>query len=258
MASLCGRNNCRTIKSIAIALGLSAAFALAYGMPAHAQSDNIPSKTIDLNLNNAPVHQALVVLFQGAGLNFTMDPNVSGNVNVSLRGVSFETALKAVLKAANPPLVAVKDPDTGVYYIKVKDLSSDVTANGGGPNNGFNPAQTNPAGPGMGPGGAPAAAPTAAPFAAASTAAGYDDMSLDQWEPITLRYLDPTALKQIFRKSLFVFVSGTAANGGKGATPAASAFGGATTGSTTTAGGGGGGMQAAGGGGMQGMAGAAL
>lgn len=190
MASLWTRNRFRRLNAIALALGLSTAFAVAGAGRVLAQSDSMPAKTIDLNLNNAPVRQALNILFQGAGLNYTMDPNVSGYVNVNLRGVSFETALKAVLKSASPPLVAVKDPDTGVYYIKVKDTSGQqVDANG----NPINPAAQPQ-------NGAPAAAPvTPAPATyTPTTVSPYQNISMSQFETITLKYLPAEAMSQLF------------------------------------------------------------
>jgi len=233
MTSLSGTNGLRSIKSIAIALALSAAFVVAPASRVYAQSDSMPSKTIDLNLNNAPVRQALNVLFQGAGLNYTMDPGVSGYVNVNLRAVSFETALKAVLKSASPPLVAVKDPDTGVYYIKVKDSG---TSGAGGPGMPGNPSAS-PTMPGMG----GAASPSPAPFTAAAPAAGYQGISMAQFETITLKFLDPTELSQLNLGTPIITLHSTTSTAGAKTTGGAS-FGGAA-GASSGASTGGGGMQ---------------
>ena len=57
-------------------------------------------KRVSLDLQDAPVRQALGVLFQGTGLNFVLDPTADQRVTLALRDVPFDEALQAVLKAA--------------------------------------------------------------------------------------------------------------------------------------------------------------
>ncbi|MDR3710022.1 MAG: STN domain-containing protein [Capsulimonadaceae bacterium] len=211
---------------MASAVALMAILAVGGSTPALAQTATLPTKPIDLNLNNAPVKQALNVLFQGAGLNYTMDPSVAGYVTVNLRGVSFETALKAVLKSTYPPLVAVKDPDTGVYYIKVK--TADTTTPGATPL---------PAAPvaGTGPGGA--IAPSPLPYQAPSTSS-YPSISMSQFETIQLKYADAGKLLAVLGQPSLVVPASSADFGGTGIGGAVGGYSsgsaGASSGASTT------------------------
>jgi type II secretory pathway component GspD/PulD (secretin) len=160
--------------------------------PSSAQSDTA-QKPIEINLQGAPVKQALSYLFTQAKLNYTLDPNVGGTVTVNLRGVSFETALKAVLKSANPPLVADRDTDTGVYYVRPKVETIGPTGLPPGTTTGpgsFSPGgpTTMPGNPGMN------RSPAPTPASTGFTASGTSGISLSQFESIQLRYADATIL----------------------------------------------------------------
>lgn len=74
------------------------------------------SQPVTLNVENAPVQTVLKTLF--AGKNYQVARDVQGTVSVNLSGVSFDVALRSVLRAANPPLTF--DIVDGVYQIKVK------------------------------------------------------------------------------------------------------------------------------------------
>ncbi len=88
------------------------------GLAAWSQGDK-KELPVTLELKDVPIRAALDSLFMGRGLNFVMDQSVLGTVSsVSLRDVSFEQALKVLLKAVDPPLVYRKDGD--VYLISVK------------------------------------------------------------------------------------------------------------------------------------------
>lgn len=88
------------------------------GTVALAQEDK-KDQPITLELKDTPIRSALDSLFMGRGLNYVVDQSVMGNVSsVSLRDVSFEQALKVLLKSVDPPLVYRKDGD--VYLITVK------------------------------------------------------------------------------------------------------------------------------------------
>ncbi len=213
-------------------IGLSVAIgALALGagtiMPAHSQA--VPSKPISLSLSGAPVKQALTILFTGAHLNYTLDPNVAGYVNVNLRDVSFETALKAVLRSATPPLVADRDPDTGVYYVKPKTDTAAAAGNPGGQPGGFPQPAAQSFGPQPGQTFNPSPAP--APTTTSFNQQGAGGISLSQFETIQLRYADATILiKLLGEPSLIVpatssqtGLGGTGGGGGGGASFAAPA-----------------------------------
>ena len=74
---------------------------------------------VTLNLESASIADALKLLFRATGYNYTLDESVvQGYVTVSLKDVSFETALRTVLRAANPPLTY--RVDGGVYIISPK------------------------------------------------------------------------------------------------------------------------------------------
>ena len=74
---------------------------------------------ITLNLESASIADALKMLFRSVGYNYTLDESVVGGyVTVSLKDVTFETALRTILRAANPPLTY--RVDGGVYIITPK------------------------------------------------------------------------------------------------------------------------------------------
>jgi type II secretory pathway component HofQ len=83
--------------------------------PVHAQDTTLPTREVNITLNQAPVRTALDTLFKSAGLNYTIDPAVTGLVTVSLRAIPFDVALRSILRSADPPLAfTVED---GVYNI---------------------------------------------------------------------------------------------------------------------------------------------
>ena len=60
-------------------------------------------RTVTLRIANAPVWQALDILFRGTGLTYTVDPQVAGlqgMITVDLNGVPFEMALQIVTRNA--------------------------------------------------------------------------------------------------------------------------------------------------------------
>ena len=81
--------------------------------------DDVKNQRITLVLKDTPIRAALESLFRGTGLNYVVDQNVQGNVSsVSLRDVSFDVALRMLLRSVDPPLVYRKDGD--VYLVSVK------------------------------------------------------------------------------------------------------------------------------------------
>jgi len=84
--------------------------------PAYSQQEGGQTPRITLNLESASVVDALKLLFRSVGYNYTLDESVVGGyVTVSLKDVTFETALRTILRSANPPLTY--RVDGGVYII---------------------------------------------------------------------------------------------------------------------------------------------
>ena len=81
---------------------------------------------VTLNLESASIADALKLLFRATGYNYTLDESVvQGYVTVSLKDVTFETALRTVLRAANPPLTY--RVDGGVYIISPRVETFDTS-----------------------------------------------------------------------------------------------------------------------------------
>lgn len=80
--------------------------------------------TVSLDMTNVPIPAALRTLFKDAGIrNFTIDTDVQGMVNASLKEVPFPLALKQVMALATQPLVA--DVQDGVYHVRLKPRLAD-------------------------------------------------------------------------------------------------------------------------------------
>jgi hypothetical protein len=104
------------------ALRIAACFLVLAGVTVSAVAQEPASgggPKITLNLESASIADALKLLFRATGYNYTLDESVvQGYITVSLKDVSFETALRTVLRAANPPLTY--RVDGGVYIISPK------------------------------------------------------------------------------------------------------------------------------------------
>ena len=152
---------------------------------AAAQARTDSSKKINLEFRNTPIRSAIDALFRSAGLNYALDPSVTGTITVSLNNVAFEDALNVVLRQAN--LTRRKEGE--VYYIKPKaeDTSTVVT-------------------------GAPLETP--APIAGPSvTETVQTDIKI---EKITLQYADAVDMAQLFGGQVFQSRSGGMSGGGYG------------------------------------------
>ncbi len=131
----------RTPRPKAAASAVVACAALMLAMPvggAHAQAAGgaVSAKPISLTFQNAPVQAVLKTLFSSVGVNNSIDPNVQGTVNIDVRDVSFDVALRQLLRAANPPLSY--DITDGVYHVSVKNSAGPDANSGQAPA----PAQT--------------------------------------------------------------------------------------------------------------------
>jgi hypothetical protein len=89
-------------------------------------------KKISLNFQNAPVQTVLKTLFNSIGANNSIDADVQGPVNVTMNNVTFDVALRSLLRAANPPLTY--DLTDNVYHVRVKRAAAPATTpfNNGG------------------------------------------------------------------------------------------------------------------------------
>ncbi|MEN6372045.1 MAG: hypothetical protein ABFD64_08535 [Armatimonadota bacterium] len=112
-------------KSILIAMAVIFIVGI-LAISASAQSDDKNQPRITIELKDTPIRSALDTLFRGRGLSYSIGANVGGNVgSLSLRDVTFDVALKMLLKAVEPPLVYRKDGD--VYVITVKSDQPDTS-----------------------------------------------------------------------------------------------------------------------------------
>ncbi len=94
--------------------------------PVYSQQGGGESPRITLNLESASIADALKLLFRSVGYNYTLDESVVGGyVTVSLKDVTFETALRTILRSANPPLTY--RVDGGVYIITPKVETYEAT-----------------------------------------------------------------------------------------------------------------------------------
>jgi uncharacterized membrane protein YgcG len=120
----------RMLGSAACAAVVTVGLALTAAQPALAQA-NVPTgvtKTVSLNFQRAPIDTVLQILFKSAGLNYSIDSSVTGNVTVTFNDVSFDTALNSVLRAVDPPLTY--DIEDGVYHVRPQAAETSTTTPG--------------------------------------------------------------------------------------------------------------------------------
>lgn len=86
-------------------------------------------KKVSLNLENADIRYALKLLFNSAGVDYTVDQGVQGFVTVSLSDKPFKVALQAVLRGTTSALPLTYRVENGVYNVLPKgDIEPDATA----------------------------------------------------------------------------------------------------------------------------------
>jgi len=77
--------------------------------------DNTP---INLELTDVDAQAAITMLFKSRGLNYTIDPDVTGVIrNLSFKDIPFDTALKSLLKSAG---AVYRIDENNVYTISKK------------------------------------------------------------------------------------------------------------------------------------------
>lgn len=80
-------------------------------------------RRVSVTVAMSPTAAVLAELFRQVGANYTLDPEVlKTSVTASVSNVSFETALQAILRSANPPLAYVRQ--NGVYRVRTQAQSS--------------------------------------------------------------------------------------------------------------------------------------
>jgi RNA polymerase sigma factor (sigma-70 family) len=77
-----------------------------------------PARLVTMNVDHENVDNVLSALFDSAGVKFTIDPDVNGNLTISMRNIPFLSALRAVCLASNPPLIF--EVMGNVYHIGLK------------------------------------------------------------------------------------------------------------------------------------------
>ncbi len=80
----------------------------------------IYNKRVTLELENADIRYALKLLFQSVGANYTLDQAVQGSVTVSLKDVSFRTALESILRSVQSQFPLTYRAENNVFNIAPK------------------------------------------------------------------------------------------------------------------------------------------
>src|SRR3569833_2287652 len=94
---------------------------LALATPVHAQAGNTDKKAT-LNLKDVPLRSAIDALFQGTGLQYSVDPNVLNvPVPLNIRDIGLQAALRLLVRqaaTAQPGLTFSKDGD--IFVLKIR------------------------------------------------------------------------------------------------------------------------------------------
>ena len=75
------------------------------------------SKRITLRVDNADLRAALKMLFDSAGVNYSLEQSVRGTVTVSLDNIPFRTALESMLRSTESVVPLTYRVEDGVYHI---------------------------------------------------------------------------------------------------------------------------------------------
>src|SRR3569833_2826207 len=94
---------------------------LALATPVHAQAGNTDRK-VTLNLKDVPLRSAIDALFQGTGLQYSVDPNdLNVPVTLNIRDIGLQSVLRLLVRqaaTAQPGLTFSKDGD--IFVIKLR------------------------------------------------------------------------------------------------------------------------------------------
>ena len=89
-------------------------------IPLYSQQNTLAGEAnlLNLNLKDADIKDALKIISQASGLNIVVDKNVSANINITLKDVTWETALDTILKTndltykTQDNIIRITTPDT--------------------------------------------------------------------------------------------------------------------------------------------------
>ena len=88
-------------------------------VPLYSQQNTPPeANLLNLNLKDADIKDALKIISQASGLNIVVDKNVSANINITLKEVTWETALDTILRTndltykTQDNIIRITTPDT--------------------------------------------------------------------------------------------------------------------------------------------------
>jgi len=98
-----------------IAMTMASSFAVAFILCGQVWAASEASDLVSVEIKDQPVMTAVKMLCQGKNINLAFEQGVTGTVNVSLKDVPFEQALKTVLSSVG--MTMTHDPDSGVYTI---------------------------------------------------------------------------------------------------------------------------------------------
>ncbi len=101
--------------TLLVALALLALALSCLSAPVWAQGQTTEERAISLDLRDAPIEDALRIIFRDTPYSFTLEPGVSGRITLSLNDVPFSRALRAILDMNNPKLTYRKEEN--VYVI---------------------------------------------------------------------------------------------------------------------------------------------
>jgi type II secretory pathway component GspD/PulD (secretin) len=113
------------------ALGLALGISMVAAVPTAANAQDLNQKQVSsLELNQADVREALRSLFKDVSASYTIDPEIQGQVTVSLKRVTLEVALQNMLRQVD----ATYRIEAGVYMIvKRRLVEPPLDGNGGVP-----------------------------------------------------------------------------------------------------------------------------
>src|SRR5579859_7592760 len=77
----------------------------AVNKPAASQAASVLHKRISLSIHGGDVVEALRKVFDAAGANYVISPNVTGKTTANLKDVPFQIALAALIRASKPHLI---------------------------------------------------------------------------------------------------------------------------------------------------------
>jgi type II secretory pathway component GspD/PulD (secretin) len=117
----------KVIMLASVAILGSCTLVLGTPVSVHAQED----KKVSLDLREAPIREALKQLFDSVGVNYTLSSEVQGFVTLKVDDISFDQALRLILRNATIPLTYTKEGK--IFIIKprviVQPQQLDPTAN---------------------------------------------------------------------------------------------------------------------------------